>query len=59
MSKFQYLTIYRRKGESTSHQHRRVVVAENADDARRVVAAIDPAFLATVKSPKRGAEVKA
>lgn len=53
---YQYSVAYYAHPTSRRVVHR-TVVAHDADDARERVRAIDPRFIATVKSPRRGKAV--
>ncbi len=52
---FQYYVAYR--VDLTRRVIHRAVVAHDADDARERVRAVDPRYLATVRSPRRGKQV--
>ena len=51
-----YRVDYRRTDDLVSGRVcHRTVIARNADEARTFVAIVDPAYAATVRSPRRGA----
>lgn len=55
MKRHLYRVVYRT--DLTSRRHYLTVVARDADEAREYAKMRDPRFLATVRSPRRGAEV--
>lgn len=57
MSRFTYRVDYRRGDLRTRRVYHRTVIAASADDARAVVAALDPQYIGTVRSPRRLAEI--
>jgi hypothetical protein len=50
---YRYSVSYRRTASAMGPVHRMTVIAADADDARREAARLDPAFGATVVSPRR------
>lgn len=54
--KWLYRVSYRRRGDYGSHIYHQTVLAASADEARRLVAELDPGYIGTVRSPRRRAE---
>ena len=55
MKKYLYRVVFRT--DLTSRRHFLTVIARDADEAREYAKLRDPRYLATIVSPRRGAEV--
>lgn len=56
MTTYLYSVAYRRDPLSR-RVHRMTVEARDTDEARRIVAALDPKYTATIRSPERRGQV--